>query len=136
MAYYPNYYPYQTYQPTFSQPQTQQVQNGGFVTVKSIEEARNYPVAPCTTVIFIDENAPYIYTKTKRSQLEQPIFEKMRLVKEEDSPVKPQNEQIKAENDNPIDLSVYALKSELESLRGLYEGLSKEIKEIKGGKDE
>lgn len=66
-----------------SQPQ---IQNGGFVSVRSIEEAYNWPVSPGNSITFKDENAPYIYTKTKGfSQLEAPIFERFRLVKEEDA---------------------------------------------------
>jgi hypothetical protein len=47
-------------------------------------EAQNYPVAPGNSVTFKDENAPYVYTKTMGfSQLDRPIFEVFRLVKEE-----------------------------------------------------
>ena len=71
--------------PTNSQ-QPQQIQNGGFVSVRNIEEAFNWPVAPGNSITFKDENSPYVYTKTKGfSQLDQPIFEKYRLVKEEDA---------------------------------------------------
>jgi hypothetical protein len=43
-----------------------------------------YPVAPGNSLIFIDENAPFCYTKTvDTSQLDRPKFEKYRLVKEE-----------------------------------------------------
>ena len=46
-----------------------------------------YPVAPGNSVTFIDENAPYCYTKSvDMSQLNRPTFEKYRLVKEEDVP--------------------------------------------------
>lgn len=66
--------------------QPQQIQNGGFVSVRNIEEAFNWPVAPGNSITFKDENSPYVYTKTKGfSQLDQPIFEKYRLVKEEDA---------------------------------------------------
>jgi hypothetical protein len=55
----------------------------GFVRVQSEEQARQYPVSQGTSVIFIDENAPYCYTKTMdMSQLDKPRFEKYRLVKE------------------------------------------------------
>lgn len=84
----PNYYPY--YQPQMQpqyqpqQIQTQQIQNGGFVSVRSEEEAKNYPVAQGTSVTFKNETAPYIYTKTMGfSQLDRPMFERFKLVKEE-----------------------------------------------------
>ena len=78
-----NYFnPYQN----FYQP-AQQIQNGGFVSVRSEEEARTYPVAQGTSVTFKNETAPYIYTKTTGfSQLDQPIFEKFRLTKEDEEP--------------------------------------------------
>jgi hypothetical protein len=64
-----------------SQPQ---VQNGGFVSVPNEDAAKNYPVAPGNSVTFKDENAPYIYTKTMGfSQLDRPMFEKYKLVREE-----------------------------------------------------
>lgn len=89
---YPNYYP--QYQPMQNmqnmqqmQPQMQppqQIQNGGFVSVRNEMEARNYPIAPGNSVTFKDETAPYVYTKTMGfSQLDRPIFDKYRLVKEE-----------------------------------------------------
>ena len=68
------------------QQQSQQIQNGGFVSVANEEIARNYPVAPGNSVTFKCENAPYIYTKTMGfSSLDTPIFEKYKLVKEEDA---------------------------------------------------
>ena len=80
-------YPYQQAIPQTYQAQQSsqpQIQNGGFVSVRNIEEAFNWPVAPGNSITFKDENSPYIYTKTKGfSQLEAPIFERFRLVKEE-----------------------------------------------------
>ena len=95
MAY--NYYPYNTpymqqfyqaptqYQAPFQQQQQQQIQNSGIISVRNEGEARSYPVAPGNSITFKDETAPYIYTKTMGfSQLDQPIFEKYKLFKEED----------------------------------------------------
>lgn len=84
---YPQYYNYQQQfnnsQP-MQQPQQPQIQNGGFVSVRSEMEARNYPVAPGNSVTFKDETAPYVYTKTMGfSQLDTPLFDKYRLVKED-----------------------------------------------------
>jgi choline kinase len=82
--YYPNYYqqmPLQ--QPQMPQNQSQQMQSG-FVSVRNEAEARNYPVAYGNSVTMKDENSPYIYTKTMGfSQLDRPIFDKYKLVKEE-----------------------------------------------------
>ena len=99
-----NYFPanYQpVYQQGFQQPTAQQaqpqmqqgfaqnqnqIQNGGFVTVRSESDARNYPTAPGTSVTFKHETAPFLYTKTASfNQFEAPRFEKFRLVKEEDA---------------------------------------------------
>ena len=85
---YPFAYPYYQ-QPVQMMPQqaaqSQTMQNG-FVRVRSENEARMYPVAPGCSVTFIDESAPYCYSKTvNASQLDRPIFEKYRLVKEDDS---------------------------------------------------
>ena len=85
----PVYNPY--YQQSFTQQQPMvqmnnqpQVQNGGFVSVPNEDAAKNYPVAPGNSVTFKDENAPYIYTKTMGfSQLDRPMFEKYKLVREE-----------------------------------------------------
>ena len=85
---YPNYFPqfYQPLQMPQTQPQTAQNQSNGFVSVRSEEEARNYPVAYGNSVTFKDETSPYVYTKTMGfSQLDRPIFDKYKLVKEESS---------------------------------------------------
>lgn len=69
--------------PMSVQGQQPQIQNGGFVSVRNETEARGYPVAPGNSVTFKDETAPYVYTKTMGfSQLDRPIFEKYRLVRE------------------------------------------------------
>ena len=68
--------------PQFQMPM--QNQNNGFVSVRNEMEARNYPVAYGNSVTFKDETAPYVYTKTMGfSQLDPPVFEKYKLVKEE-----------------------------------------------------
>lgn len=78
---YPYYYPNQ--QMLQNMPQLTP-QDNGFVMVRSEMEARNYPVGFGKSVTFKDETAPYVYSKTMGfSQLDKPIFEKYRLVKEE-----------------------------------------------------
>ena len=82
--FYPQYY------------QTNQ-QNSAFVSVRSIEEAINYPVAPGNSITFKVENTPYVCTKTKGfSPLDQPVFEKYRLVKEEEPVAKPPETPVQA----------------------------------------
>lgn len=124
------YYP-ATYNPGFNnpfvqqqmQPQNQQIQNGGLISVRSEEEARNYPVAPGNSVTFKNESAPFVYTKTMGfSQLDRPVFERFRLVKEEaetatQTETKPKD----------IDLSAYALKTDLAVILNEIDAIKAEI---------
>lgn len=121
MAYYNPYLAYQpappqqVMQPMMQQqvPQTAPPSQGGFIRVQSENEARMYPVAPGNSVTFLDENAPYCYTKTVDfSQLDRPKFEKYRMVKEEDAPAA-------AATPAPD----YATRKDLEALRGEVEAL-------------
>ena len=116
-SYFPvNYQPiYPQYQPQVQQQQVQpQVQQNGFVRVQSENEARMYPVAPGNSITFIDENAPYCYTKTMDfSQLDRPKFEKYRLVKEEDAITGAQTAPV-----GKVGTDIeYALKSDVDALR-------------------
>lgn len=130
---YPNYY-YQNYQqgmpqmPQQAMPQqnTQAMINTDFVKVHGELEARNYPVATGGSVTFKDENAPYIYTKTMGfSQLDTPVFEKYRLVKEDSAPV---NELL---NDNTEKLSLDEIKAEIEDVWAEIESIKKKIAPVK-----
>lgn len=125
---YPQYYPQQIQQ-VQSIPQlqqnNQQIQNGGFIPVPSEDIARNYPVAPGNSVTFKNENAPYVYTKTMGfSQLDRPIFEKYKLVREEDtvpsqSSIKDDNYTIELEKIKiQLNDEVEKLWSELNVLKG------------------
>lgn len=108
-----NYYnPYMNY----PQYQTQQtIQSGGFVSVPTVEQARSYPVAPGNSVTFKIENAPYICTKTQGfSPLDVPVFEKYRLIKEDDTPVQQNHAQ-------------YALKTDLDKISNELEAIKKEL---------
>lgn len=141
---YPYYQGYQAYNPMYYQQQLQnmqqmnnsqqniqsslQIQNGGFVMVKDINEAMNYPVAPGNSVTFKNENQPYIYTKTLGfSQLDNPIFEKFRLVKEENEQIEPI---IERENDN-VPFVEYVTKEEADNLRTEINVLKEEINFLK-----
>ena len=148
---YPQYFP-QTYPQYNMMPQQvnqipqqanqsqQQIQNGGFVPVPDIETARNWHVNIGTSVTFIDENAPYVYTKTRGfSQFDPPVFEKMRLVKEEDVTQTPQVAQNEVPDDKTMGNMEYATKAEIKALRDAQVALQEEIKAIKesmGEKDD
>ena len=144
---YPIYNPYQyqqnyqqpmqnNIQPSFQQSQ-QQIQNGGFVSVHNENEARNYPIAPGNSVTFKDENAPYVYTKTQGfSQLDRPVFEKYRLVKEEDYQAQQvaQNSPMSSENVQQINYTDFAKKSEIAALWGEIEALKSKLLEFEKNK--
>ena len=133
----PNYnyqqqaYPQTQMQMTAQNQQTQpQIQNGGFIQVHNEDEARNYPIAPGNSVTFKDENAPYVYTKTMGfSQLDRPIFEKYRLVKEEDIQAT-QNQPINAPNSQVANMIDYALKTDLTALQAEIDVLKQQIEEL------
>lgn len=111
---YQNYpyqqYPYQAQMPQQMTQQVQQpmqMQSGGFISVPTEQDARNYPVAPGNVITFKIENQPIVCEKAQGfSQLEGPVFNKYRLVKEEDHEII---------NDTPV--SNNDLKQELDSLK-------------------
>lgn len=133
----PNYnyqqqaYPQAQMQMTAQNQQTQpQIQNGGFIQVHNEDEARNYPIAPGNSVTFKDENAPYVYTKTMGfSQLDRPIFEKYRLVKEKDIQAA-QNQPVSAANSQQTNNIDYALKTDLTALQAEIDVLKQRIEEL------
>ena len=107
MAYYNQYQP--MYQQQIQQPQ---IQNGGFVSAPNEAFARNYSVAPGNSITFKDESSPYIYTKTMGfSQLDRPVFEKFRLVKEDPEEMPRAQEPIDVA---PINKSIDNIKEEIE----------------------
>ena len=89
----------------------------------SEQEARNYPVAYGNSVTFKDETAPYIYSKTMGySQLDRPVFEKYKLVKEETQDVQIEPKQTEAENS-----SLNKIKDEIGQIWKEIEALKKEV---------
>ena len=130
----------QMQQPVQQYPMTQ----GGFVRIRNESEAKLYPVAPGNSVAFIDENAPYVYTKTvNMGQLDRPIFEKYRLVKEEDNPASQQPvEQPQKPVESPqIDVSQFVTKdvlndfrADLDSIKGDMETFRNDLYGIAGKK--
>lgn len=150
MAYnnfYPAAYPYQNYYQQYQNYQQMpqqipqmnsfqngnssqmQIQNGGFVSVHSIQEAFNYPVAPGNSVTFKDENSPYIYVKTKGfSQLEEPVFKKFRLIEESDT--QPQENITATQNEQTINYADFAKQADVTALWSEIEMLKKQIADI------
>lgn len=156
-TYQPNFYaqnPYIQHQQMQQAPQAQQIpqqpvqqmpiQQSGFVRVQSENEARMYPVAPGNSVTFIDENAPYCYTKTMdMSQLDRPKFEKYRLVKEEDTPIPAKTGAESPSNPTQENTADFALKSdltaiwrEIDALKAKAQKQTYKKQESEGGTDE
>ena len=142
--YYPNNYnpyinAYQPYQQNLQQMQPQaqtvqqpQIQNGGFISVRSAQEAFNYPVALGNSVTFKDETAPYIYVKTRGfSQLEEPVFERYQRVKVENQQKSAETVPITNEVEQKFDINNYALKSDLEALQSEINFLKKKVSDLK-----
>mgnify|MGYP002522136813 CR=1 FL=1 len=134
---YPVYNPYLA-QPMQMNPQQNvpiqqnnlQSQNGGFIPVPNEEFARNYPVAPGNSVTFKNENAPYVYTKTMGfSQLDRPIFEKYKLVREDvvtevETPKETVNDEIIGDIRKDVDY----LKEEIDSLQDELNAIKEQTK--------
>lgn len=137
-AYQNNYQMYPTYQQQMANNQANavpqnvqtpqlQIQNGGFVSVHNETEARNYPIAIGTSIIFKDENAPYLYTKTMGfSQLESPKFEKYRLDKEEPTE-QPQMIQNEAKEPHACHCNVEKLEAKIEALENEIDTIKKKL---------
>ena len=113
--YYPQYYyPQQQQQ---QQPQRQEMPQSGLIRVPGEQQAREWPVAPGNSLTFKDDSAPYIYVKTMgMSSFDPPVFEKYRLIKEEDP----------SEQDD-----IAALKNELNEIRNSGQLLRNEVEEMK-----
>lgn len=109
-----------------------QVQSGGFVPVPSEEVARNYPVANGVSVTFKDENAPYVYTKTKGfSQLDVPVFERYRLVKEEDAPVSASEPISEPKSDYATNDAIEEINSKISQIKDDIDDIRKDIDLLK-----
>lgn len=118
--------------------QTQQTQTqyppvqSGFVRVRNENEARMFPVAPGCSVTFIDESAPFCYAKTvNASQLDRPIFEKYRLVKEDDAPAPTEAPNKPVEMKMP-DLSKYATKTDIAAFKADLDAFKADIEAFRG----
>lgn len=110
--------------------QSQQIQQSGFVPVPSELVARSYPVAPGNSITFKDENAPYCYVKTMGfNQLDQPTFERYRLVKE-DSPAAAVNAPTSESSNDKEKVADYALKSDIEAIRGELDDINAKLKSL------
>lgn len=128
--YFPQFSPYNQlgFNNQFQQIQQPQPQ---ILRVQNEEQARQYPVAAGNSITFIDENRPYCYTKSMGfSQLEPPVFERYRLVKEE-QPVSNENTPNCNASETSIDLSAYATKQEIAALNERYDTLYAQVEKLR-----
>lgn len=132
--------PQQMQQPIQQQQMQQPVQQqypavqSGFVRVRNENEARMFPVAPGSSVTFIDESGPFCYSKTvNMGQLDRPIFEKYRLVKEEDNPIQQQTvEQPQKPVESPqIDVSRFVTKDVIDGFRSDLDNIRSDMETFK-----
>lgn len=135
MALLPPYYnQYQQggYQPNMMMPQNmamQQPQNSTIIHVQSEAQAREWSVAPNSSVTFIDDSSPYCYTKSMgMSMLEPPVFKRFRLVEEEAAPPQP----MQTNNTQQTDNSIYMTKEEFEPYKSIIEEMQKIARELNG----
>lgn len=128
--YYPN--PYGSYQPNQNTYQAQTNTQSGFIGVQNENEARLYPVGPGNSITFRDESQPNtFYTKTMgNSPLDRPTFECYRLVKVDTAENAPQATETAPKKED-IDLSVYALKADLQPFEDIIAALKKDIAVLK-----
>ena len=113
------YNPYQQMQ--YMQPQA------SFIRVQNETQAREWNVAPGNSVTFVDDNAPYCYTKSMgMSQFDAPVFKRFRLVEEQSTQVTPQA----ASEPQGVNIPEYITKAEFEALETLVSEIQAKIKEL------
>lgn len=122
MAYNP-YFPYYPQYQTMQQPQQQQ---SALIHVQSEQQAREWGVSPGASLMFIDDNAPYIYTKTAgNSQLEPCVFKIFQV-----SEIGGQNTPKTAAEDKGISIPDYVTRSEYEAITAQIDDIREQIKEL------
>lgn len=92
-----------------------QIQSGGFMSVRSIDEAYNWPLAPGVSMTFKVENAPVVCTKTRGfSPLEEPVFKIFDMHERVQQPIEAPTVPPQAP---PVPAPAYALQSDVDALR-------------------
>lgn len=108
----------------------QQTQQSNLIHVQSENQAREWRVDLGSSVMFIDDNAPFIYTKTAgSSQLEPAVFKRFKVL-EDSGTLGAQNNTGQSQNVPQVDLSEYMTKAEFEPVRALIDDIQKRIKEL------
>lgn len=118
MPYNP-YYQYYQYQ----QPQQQQ---SALLHVQSEQQAREWSVSPGSSMMFIDDNAPYIYTKTAgNSQLEPCVFKIFKV-----SEIGQETPRNQAPAPGGVDIPEYVQRAEFEAFLSEFESIKEKVKEL------
>ena len=115
------------------QPNNSNNNQNDIIGVQSEQEARSYPVGLGRSILFRDETEPLrFYVKTMgNSPLEVPKFEKYRLVKDEDiTELAPKSVETENKTED-IDLSAYALKTDLQPFQNEIDAIRKDISTLK-----
>lgn len=122
MAYNPYYNQFMQY-PQYQQPQQQQ---SALIHVQSEQQAREWSVSPGCSLMFIDDNAPYIYTKTAgNSQLEPCVFKVFQV-----SEIGGQNASKTAAEDKSVSMPDYVTRAEYEAITTQIDDIREQIKEL------
>lgn len=122
MAYNPYYNQFMQY-PQYQQPQQQQ---SALIHVQSEQQAREWSVSPGSSLMFIDDNAPYIYTKTAgNSQLEPCVFKVFQV-----SEIGGQNAPKTATENKDISIPDYVTRAEYEAITAQIDDIREQIKEL------
>ena len=125
MAYNPYYNQFMQY-PQYQAIQQPQQQQSALIHVQSEQQAREWSVSPGSSLMFIDDNAPYIYTKTAgNSQLEPCVFKIFQV-----SEIGGQNAPKTATEDKSITIPDYVTRSEYEAITAQIDDIRKQIKEL------
>ena len=116
------------------QPQPQ-AQQSNLIHVPSENHAREWTVALNSSVMFIDDNSPYIYTKTAgTSQLEPAVFKRFKIIEDSGNnnnvPQSIENATEQSPSTPQVNLSDYMTKAEFEPFKAIIDDMKKIIKEL------
>ena len=121
MPYYPSY---QQFYPQYQQPAQQQ---SSLIHVQSETQAREWSIAPGTSLMFIDDNQPFIYTKTAgNSQLEPCVFKIFRV-----SEIGAESASKSPAPADSIDILPDSVKAEIEAIRAELGDIKADIENLK-----
>lgn len=118
----------QVQQNTQLQPQMQ-IQNGGFVVVRSEQEVYNYPISLGSCITFKIEGQPIVMEKIMGfSQLEAPRIKRYRLVEEEVQNKPQKSAETETFDAKDINTTIDNLKAEIKAIYGEIEGIKDKLK--------